>query len=172
MAGAGKQRLRDLGPACWRDPEVLLVTGFGSGLAPKAPGTVGSLAALVIWWWLLAPLAWPWQLAITVTVFALGTWLVHRVAVRHDVGDDPAIVVDEFVGLWIALLAAPVTPLSVGLPVAVAGFLLFRLFDIWKPWPVRVADQRVPGALGVMLDDVLAGLMALAVLQVALLAIG
>jgi phosphatidylglycerophosphatase A len=165
MTSDPRARLRSL-PQVWRDPAVLLVTGFGSGLSPWAPGTVGSLAALVVWWWLLAPLSWMTQLVVVAGVFALGTLLTHRVGRRYDVGDDPAIVIDEFVGLWLALLAVP----RAWLP-AVGGFLLFRLFDIWKPWPVRVADRRVPGALGVMLDDVLAGAMALLVLQLALLAL-
>ncbi len=166
MAGEGRTRLRELDRP-WRDPELLLLTGFGSGLAPKAPGTFGSLAALAVWWWGLASFGWVTQLAIVAVVFALGIWLSHRAAVRHGVGDDPAIVIDEFAGLWLTLLGAPADPLT-----AAAGFLLFRLFDIWKPWPISVADQRVPGALGVMLDDLLAGAFALGVLQVALLVIG
>jgi phosphatidylglycerophosphatase A len=165
MADAGRTRLRELDRP-WRDPELLLLTGFGSGLAPKAPGTFGSLAALVLWWWLIAPLGWPLQLAIVAGVFGLGLWLCGRASARHGLGDDPAIVIDEFAGLWLALLGAAAEPLT-----ALAGFLLFRLFDIWKPWPVSVADQRVPGALGVMLDDLLAGALAFGVLQVAVLLI-
>lgn len=149
------------------DPAVLLVTGFGSGLLRPAPGTWGSVLALLIWWWALADLPWPAQLAAAAVLFAVGTWLCDRVAHHYGVHDDPRIVVDEFVGLWITLLAAPPTWLAAGL-----GFLLFRLFDVWKPWPIRWADRRVPGALGVMLDDVLAGLAALAVLQATLWALG
>lgn len=147
----------------WKDPEVLLVTGFGSGFAPRAPGTWGSLAALLIWWLCLAGLAWPVQLAVIAFTLLLGTWLVGRVGRRYGVGDDPGIVVDEFVGLWLALLAAPAAVLP-----AVLGFALFRLFDIWKPGPVRLAERRTPGALGVMLDDVVAGGLAAVVLQVSL----
>ncbi|MBX3707146.1 MAG: phosphatidylglycerophosphatase A [Pseudomonadales bacterium] len=146
---------------------MLLVTGFGSGFFPRGPGTAGSLVALAIWWWALAPLHWTIQAGVVVVVFVAGTWLTARVARRHGVGDDPAIVVDEFVGLWLALLAAPATP-----AVAAAGFLLFRLLDIWKPGPVRFAERRAPGAFGVMLDDVVAGLITFGVLQVALLVIG
>lgn len=166
MATAGRPRLREL-PEVWRDPAVLLVTGFGSGFFPHGPGTAGSLVALAIWWWVLAPLDWTIQAGVVVVVFLLGTWLTGRVARRYGAGDDPAIVVDEFVGLWLALLAAPATPV-----VAAAGFLLFRLLDIWKPGPVRFAERRAAGALGVMLDDVVAGLIAFGVLQVALLAFG
>jgi phosphatidylglycerophosphatase A len=165
MAGTGKAQLRELDQR-WRDPELLLLTGFGSGLAPKAPGTFGSLAALALWWWLVAPLDWTLQLAVVVGVFVLGVWLSHRAMDRYDLGDDPAIVIDEFAGLWLTLLGAPVEPLA-----ALGGFLLFRLFDIAKPWPVSVADQRVRGGLGVMLDDLLAGALALGVMQIALLLI-
>ncbi|MEQ8858755.1 MAG: phosphatidylglycerophosphatase A [Pseudomonadales bacterium] len=147
-----------LEPASLSDPVVFLVTGFGSGFLRPAPGTWGSLVALGLWWWLLAGLAWPWQLLVIAFVFALGTGLCALTARRHGVHDDGAIVIDEFVGLWLALLAAPAT-----LPVALAGFLLFRAFDIVKPWPVSWADRR-PGALGVMLDDLLAGVLAAAVL--------
>lgn len=151
-----------LKPHRWRDPAVLLITGFGSGFLRPAPGTWGSLAALALWWLVLGPLGWPVQLALTVAAFALGCWLTRQVGRRYGVSDDPAIVVDEFVGLWIALFAAPPS-----LPVAAAGFLLFRAFDIAKPWPVSWADRR-PGVLGVMLDDVLAGGLAALVLQLAI----
>ncbi len=165
MAGPGNQRLRELDRP-WRHPELLLLTGFGSGLVPKGPGTAGSLAALAIWWWLLAPLGWLPQLIVAAAVFVLGLWLSHRASARHGIGDDPAIVLDEFVGLWVTLLGAPAEPL-----IALAGFLLFRLFDIWKVGPVAYADRHVRGALGVMLDDLLAGVVALGVLQLALFVI-
>ena len=88
------------------------------------------------------------------------TWLTGRVQARYQVKDPGAIVIDEFAGQWIALLFAPMT-LWGGL----AAFGLFRLFDIWKPWPVGALERGVPGAFGVMVDDLAAGLMALAVLQ-------
>lgn len=144
----------------WRDPEVLLVCGFGSGFSPKAPGTVGSLAAVALWWFVVAPLPLPLQLAVIALVTALGTWLVRRVQHRYGVTDPSAIVVDEFAGQWLALLAAPGELWPV-----LAAFGLFRLFDIWKPWPVGMLERRVGGAFGVMVDDLAAGLMALAVLQ-------
>lgn len=158
MAGPARQRLRDL-PQPGRDPELVILTGFGSGLAARAPGTWGTLAALPFWWFLLAPLDLALQLMVIAATFALGIWLSARAARRHGLGDDPAIVIDEFVGLWVTLLGA-----TQGLAEALLGFALFRLFDIWKPWPVSVADRRVRGALGVMLDDLLAGVYALGVL--------
>ncbi len=161
MTGAdgGPSTARRLAPASLRDPVVFLVTGFGSGFLRPAPGTWGSLVALGLWWWLLADLGWPWQLVIIVVVFAVGAGLCALTARRHGVHDDGAIVIDEFVGLWLALLAVPAS-----LPAALAGFVLFRAFDILKPWPVSWADRR-PDALGVMLDDLIAGGLAAAVLH-------
>jgi len=146
-----------------RDPEVLLVTGLGSGFVRPGPGTWGSLAALLVWWLVLSGLVWWAQLGVIVATLLLGGWLVGRVGRRYGVDDDPGIVVDEFVGLWTALLAAPAS-----LPVALAGFALFRVLDIWKPGPVRYAERRAPGAWGVMLDDLVAGVLAAAVLQLSL----
>jgi phosphatidylglycerophosphatase A len=150
----------------WReahDPEALLVCGLGSGFVPFAPGTWGSLVAVLLWWWLLSPLAVVWQLAIIVAVFLAGTWLTGRVQKRYGVLDDSAIVVDEFVGQWLALLALPQNVLLASL-----GFALFRLLDILKPGPIRVLERRLGGPLGVMADDVLAGVLAAAVLQITL----
>lgn len=149
------------------DLAVLAVTGFGSGLLRPAPGTWGSLLALALWWWLLAEAPWPAQLAVAAITFVAGTWLTGVVARRYGVGDDPRIVIDEFAGLWVALLGAPSTWAG-----ALAGFVLFRLFDVLKPWPIRWVERRVPGAFGVMADDVVAGIAALIVLQLAFLAAG
>jgi phosphatidylglycerophosphatase A len=149
------------------DAAVLVVTGFGSGLLRPAPGTWGSLAALAIWSAAMSGQPWTVQLAAAVLAFAMGTWLSGQVGRRYGVDDDPRIVIDEFVGLWIALLGAP--PTWAG---ALAGFVLFRIFDIVKPWPIRWVEQRLPGALGVMVDDVLAGAAALIVLQSTYFALG
>ncbi|MFW6027916.1 MAG: phosphatidylglycerophosphatase A [bacterium] len=146
----------------WRDPAVLVVTGLGSGFARPAPGTWGSLVAAVVWWLVLAELSWPVQLAVMAVVFVAGCHLTAVVGRRYGVHDDPAIVVDEFVGVWLALLAAPATWAA-----ALAGFLVFRVLDIAKVGPVGWVDRRVPGAAGVMLDDVVAGGLALLVLQLA-----
>jgi len=147
----------------WRDPAVLICCGFGSGFLPKAPGTWGSLAALVVWWWLLAPLGWWLQLIVALATFFLGVWLVDRVARRYGVGDEPAIVIDEFAGLWITLVGAGAEVLP-----ALLGFIAFRIFDVLKPWPIKVADARVKGGFGVMLDDVIAGVFAFLLLQILL----
>jgi phosphatidylglycerophosphatase A len=144
----------------WRDPEVFIVCGFGSGFALKAPGTFGSALAVLIWWLWLAPLNPVLQLAVIVVVVLVGTGLVARVQRRLSVKDPGAIVIDEFAGQWLVLFMAPAEPI-----VMLWGFLLFRLFDIFKPWPVNWLEHHVSGAFGVMVDDLAAGLMGLAVLQ-------
>ncbi|MEO8742301.1 MAG: phosphatidylglycerophosphatase A [Lysobacteraceae bacterium] len=144
-----------------RHPLGWIASGFGSGFSPRAPGTVGTVAALLPWWW-LRELPLPYYLAATVAAFVIGVWASSWVVRRSGVQDPQVVVWDEFVGVWIALIAAPV-----GWPWMLAGFALFRLFDIWKPWPVSWADEIVGGGLGVMLDDVIAGVYALIVMQIA-----
>lgn len=147
-------------PAGW------IATALGAGLAPKAPGTVGAAVALLPWWFLLRDLPLGAYIAVLVVGFALGVWacgVADRRLQMHDLG---ALVWDEVIGMWITLLAAPREAWWL-----LVGFGLFRLFDIWKPWPVSLADRRVHGGLGVMLDDVLAGGYALIVLQLAALAL-
>lgn len=156
----GVPRLRS---ASVMDPAVFLATGFASGFLRPAPGTWGSVVALVLWWFLLATVPWYWQLGVVLVTVAIGTWITHIVNRRYQVHDDPRIVIDEFAGLWLTLINAP--PTFVG---GLAGLLLFRALDIAKVWPVGWADRRVSGATGVMLDDLLAGGLALAVLQLAI----
>ncbi|MDE1899192.1 MAG: phosphatidylglycerophosphatase A [Xanthomonadaceae bacterium] len=143
-------------------PDGWIALGFGSGLVPRAPGTAGSLAALLPWL-ALRQLPWPQYLAVLLLAFALGVWACERAGRRIGLHDPGAFVIDEFVGQWVALIPALLAPWWA----VAAGFVLFRLFDIAKPWPVRWADRRVGGGLGVMLDDLLAG--ALAALALALL---
>jgi phosphatidylglycerophosphatase A len=143
-----------------RHPAGWIGTGFGSGLFPRAPGTVGSLAALLPWWLFLRPLDPLWSLGVLVATSAIGVWSADWMIARTRIADPSVFVWDEFVGLWLALFLAPA-----GWAWAVGGFALFRLFDIWKPWPVRWADREVHGGLGAMLDDVLAGVYAFFILQ-------
>lgn len=144
----------------------LITSFFGAGLLPKAPGTWGSLAAIPAAW-ALHGLGGPILLAIaTIALFALGWWATAEFTKGSDDHDPSEIVIDEVVGMFIALF-----PLSAGMymvgaepwvfpyPGWVAAFLAFRLFDIWKPWPISWADNKET-ALGVMLDDVLAGMIA------------
>jgi len=142
-----------------RDPVLLIAFGFGSGLAPRAPGTCGSLAALALsplLLWLPAPLAWG-LLAIAVIA---GVFICGAAVARLGVADPPGIVWDEFAGLWLALLLAPS-----GWSFWAGGFVLFRIFDIVKPWPIGWLDRRCTGGFGVMIDDLAAGLAAGIALQ-------
>ena len=141
------------------DPGHLLSFGFGSGLSPFAPGTAGTLAAIPFYLLLstLNPLAY--LLATLISVIA-GVYLCGRTSKALGVHDHAAIVWDEFAGFFITMLFAPVS-----LTTIVLGFCLFRVFDILKPWPASVIDSRIKSGLGVMLDDVIAGIYAMLVLQ-------
>jgi phosphatidylglycerophosphatase A len=143
----------------WRNPIHFLAFGLGSGAAPKAPGTFGTLAAIPLWL-LFSDLPILSYIAVIVVASLVGIWLCGQTSKDLGVHDHGGIVWDEFVGLWITYIALPEGWLWV-----LFGFLLFRLFDIWKPWPIGWADRKVNGGLGIMLDDILAGCMALGVLQ-------
>jgi phosphatidylglycerophosphatase A len=157
-----QQRRAILGsPAGW------IASGIGSGLCPVAPGTVGSAAALIPWL-ALRELPLPAYLLVLILAFALGVWASNRVIAKLRIDDPGVIVWDEFVGQWIALLPLLARPHH-GLWI-VAGFALFRAFDVGKPWPVSWADRVVKGGLGVMFDDVLAGAYAAAALSIAMFA--
>jgi phosphatidylglycerophosphatase A len=154
---AAQRRILTSSAAGW------LACGFGSGLAPVAQGTFGSLAALLPWLGLrLLPL--PFYLLVIVASFALGVWACDVAGRALGVDDHRSIVWDEFVGQWIALVPALLAPWWAVL----AGFALFRLFDVWKPWPIGWLDRRLKGGLGVMADDVLAGLFAAVLLGLGL----
>ena len=144
-----------------RSPTLLLAFGFGSGLSPKAPGTVGTLAAIPLWW-LLAQLPLSVYLVVVFIAAVAGITICGSASKKLGVHDHGGIVWDEFVGFWIAMAALPVSWLSLLL-----GFGLFRLFDILKPWPISWLDKRVSGGLGIMIDDVIAGLAAAAVIYLA-----
>ncbi len=138
---------------------VFLATGFGSGYFPVAPGTAGSVVGVLLAWPLLALPIWGFVLA-TLACFALGVW-VSDAAEAHFAAKDPgAIVIDEIAGAWVTLIAVTPTPLHLLL-----GFALFRLFDITKPFPCKWAERRFRGGLGVMADDIVAGVYAALLLQ-------
>lgn len=141
------------------NPVHLLAFGFGSGLAPRAPGTMGTLVGVVLYL-PLAALNLYLYLAILLLVTVAGVWICHRTAKDLGLHDHPGIVWDEIAGYLLTMLAAPS-----GWEWVLAGFVLFRLFDIWKPWPINLLDEKVTGGLGIMLDDLLAGIYALAILQ-------
>ncbi|EAS48220.1 Putative phosphatidylglycerophosphatase A [marine gamma proteobacterium HTCC2207] len=141
-----------------RSPTLLLAFGFGSGLSPKAPGTMGTLAAIPLWW-LLAQLPLTSYLIVVSIAAVVGIAICGRAADQMGVHDHGGIVWDEFVGFWIAMAALPITWQSV-----VLGFVLFRVFDILKPWPISWLDKKVSGGFGIMIDDVIAGLAAAVVI--------
>ncbi len=140
-------------PAGW------LACGFGSGLAPVAQGTFGSLAALLPWL-VLRELSLPVYLFTLAVGFMLGVWACEIAGRALGVADHRSVVWDEFIGQWLALLPALFAPWWA----VAAGFALFRLFDVWKPWPIGWLDRRLKGGLGVMVDDVVAGVFAAVVL--------
>jgi phosphatidylglycerophosphatase A len=145
---------------------VLVASGFGAGFLPLAPGTLTSLAALPLAWVTRSHFGATGLSVAAALAFVVGWWAAATVAKASAMEDPLAIVIDEVAGQWLVLVPTPLDPL----PYALA-FLLFRIFDIWKPWPVRWADRRLKGGLGIMLDDLLAAVYAVAVLSV-LLAIG
>jgi len=144
-----------------RDPRQLLALGFGSGLAPVAPGTFGTLVGVLIYL-PLSQLPLVWYLAALLVVVLIGIPVCGHTARALGTHDHGSIVWDEIAGMLVTMIGAPA-----GWPWLVGGFLLFRLFDIWKPWPIRLLDREVGGGLGIMLDDLLAGVYALLVLQLA-----
>jgi len=149
-------------PRLLLNPLHLLSLGFGSGLAPVAPGTFGTLVA-VPFYLLLAQLSLPWYLLAVNLGFAIGVYICQYTSDALGVHDHGGIVWDEFVGYWITMIAVPFAWQWILL-----GFVLFRGFDIVKPWPVKIADKKIKGGFGIMLDDVLAGLYALACMHLVL----
>ena len=143
----------------WFNPIHLLAFGFGSGAAPKAPGTWGTLAAVLIYW-PLSQLSPEHYLLMLLVTSVMGIYICGQTARDLGVHDHGNIVWDEFVGFWITMFAAPV-----GWVWVVVGFVLFRFFDIIKPWPISWIDKKITGGFGIMLDDVIAGVMAAVVLQ-------
>lgn len=144
----------------WENPIHFITFGFGSGAMPYAPGTFGTLASIPFYL-LFAHLGWPLYLLVTIIIAAAGVYLCGRTCEEIGVHDHPGVVFDEFVGFFVTMLFAPQGWIWV-----ILGFILFRIFDIWKPFPIKWIDHQVHGGLGVVLDDVLAGIYALIVLQI------
>jgi phosphatidylglycerophosphatase A len=149
-------------PPCkgiFRDPVHCLAFGFGSGCSRWAPGTFGTVAAIPIYLLLNTTPLWLY-LSITFMMFLIGIWLCDKTTKKLGVHDHSGIVWDEIVGYLVTMIAAPK-----GWTWVIIGFVLFRVFDILKPWPISVADKKIGGGFGIMIDDVLAGFAAFSVLH-------
>jgi phosphatidylglycerophosphatase A len=147
-------------PAQLKSPVHLLALGFGTGLSPYAPGTMGSLLALLPAW-LMFNLSMFWQIGIGLTVAVAGIWICGQSARRLGVHDHPGIVFDEIAAILLLVPAIPQEPIWL-----FAAFAVFRFFDIVKPWPIRDVDHRMRGGLGIMLDDLMAAVYTAICLQI------
>jgi len=147
-------------PKLLLNPIHLLSFGFGSGLSPFASGTFGTIAAIPFYYYMQAmPLAY--YLIMVLVTFAVGVIVCDMTSKALGVHDHGAIVWDEFVGYFITMIAVPT-----GWVYIIAGFFLFRVFDVFKPWPIHILDEKVSGGFGIMIDDVLAGIYALACMHI------
>ncbi len=143
-----------------KNPWHLLATGFGSGLSPIIPGTMGTLASLPFYL-LLAHLSLPLYGLVVIASCTIGVKICQVTSDDMGVHDHGSIVWDEFAGMWITMLVVPMFGLAVfDWKWLATGFVLFRFFDMVKPWPIGWLDKRVHGGLGIMLDDIVAGVMA------------
>jgi len=147
--------------ALWKYPIHTLAFGFGTGLSPIAPGTVGTLVGVAAFWFMagMGPLAY---LGVVALLFVAGIFICGQTARDYSTVDPGFIVFDEIVGFLVAMTLLPKTAGWI-----VAGFLLFRLFDIWKPWPIKIMEHKFGLGAGIMVDDVIAGIYALVVLHLA-----
>ncbi|NPA61561.1 MAG: phosphatidylglycerophosphatase A [Epsilonproteobacteria bacterium] len=155
----------------------IFLTFFGLGLSPKAPGTVGSLGALIVAILLLRVIPMESLFMLTVAVSIIGIFEVDRYERESQTHDDKSIVIDEVAGMWISLIFSISVAMSIGFNYAyelslILSFLTFRLFDIWKPSTIGFIDRRVKGGLGVMGDDILAGFASGALTSIIILLVG
>ena len=151
-------------PKVWTNPIHFLAFGFGSGLAPKAPGTFGTIAAIPVYLLISLLNSFTTYLVATALISIAGIWICGMTSKDLDVHDHPGIVWDEIAGYLITMILVPLTWYWI-----LVGFILFRTFDILKPWPISWLDKKVSGGLGIMLDDIIAGIFALILMQVLLI---
>ncbi len=144
-----------------KNPIHLLALGFGAGCAPKMPGTIGTLVGMLFYLPMVFYLSRPVYIIVTIALFLLGIWICEVTEKNLGKHDHGGIVWDEIVGFLVTMIAVPPDWRFV-----LSGFLLFRLFDICKPWPIGWLESKFPGGLGIMVDDVLAGIYALIILQI------
>lgn len=153
-------RVPPIPSSIWQNPWHFIAFGFGSGAIPVAPGTFGTLIA-VPFYLVLQHLSFLLYFIIVMIIMIGSMWLCDRVSREIDLHDHQGMCLDEIVGYLVTMIGAPH-----GLPWILIGFGLFRLFDIWKPWPIAYLDEHVHGGIGMILDDVLAGVYSLLILQI------
>ncbi|OGT39770.1 MAG: phosphatidylglycerophosphatase [Gammaproteobacteria bacterium RIFCSPHIGHO2_12_FULL_38_14] len=157
---SGRKTVPPIPEKIFQDPFYFIAFGLGSGAIPFAPGTFGTLFAIPFYLLLQAlPLHFYFLFVIIFIVFSM--WVCDRVSKEIKIHDHPGMTIDEFAGFFVTMISAPRGALWV-----VLGFVLFRLFDVTKPWPIRFIDQKVSGGLGIVLDDVLAGVYACFMIQI------
>jgi phosphatidylglycerophosphatase A len=144
----------------WRNPLHFIAFGFGTGSIPFAPGTFGTLIAIPFYLAMQSLSVWTY-LAITLLAILGSIWICDKTSRDIGIEDHQGMCLDEVVGFLVTMFCAPI-----GWKWILAGFLLFRLFDIWKPWPIHIVDAQVKGGFGMILDDVMAGIYSCLVLQV------
>ncbi|MDF3054414.1 MAG: phosphatidylglycerophosphatase [Gammaproteobacteria bacterium] len=143
----------------WRNPIHFIAFGFGSGTLPKMPGTWGTIVAIPIYL-LMSHLSLSAYIALTTLLILISFVICHITARDIGVHDHPGIVLDEIVGYLLTMILVPT-----GWFWVITGFIFFRIFDIWKPFPIRWVDSKIKGGVGIVVDDLLAGVYAWIVLQ-------
>ncbi len=143
----------------YTNPLYFIAFGFGAGFAPFAPGTFGTLFAIPFYL-LLRQLSLPYYLLVVLIIIGLTSWMCDYISRKTHTHDHPGMCIDEFVGYFVTMINAPH-----GVFWILLGFALFRLFDIWKPWPIRYLDKHVHGGFGMIIDDVVAGIFAMIIIQ-------
>lgn len=147
-------------PAVWQNPWYFIAFGLGSGTMPFAPGTFGTLFAIPFYL-LLSKLPLLGYLTFVIVFIIFSSWLCDKLSREIHVHDHPGMCIDEFAGFFVTMINAPQ-----GFIWVLIGFILFRLFDIWKPWPIRYYDQNLHGGFGMVFDDVIAGFFSMLVIQI------
>lgn len=159
--------IKSLPSSIWTNPLLFIATGFGLGSLPYAPGTWGTLAAIPIYLLLHDIPLWLYGIFLAVS-FTVGVFVCDYCQKVFEVPDHPGIVWDEMVGYWLTMFAVPYTWTWL-----IAGFILFRLFDIWKPWPIKLCESKIKhGGLSIMLDDIVAAIYAAIILQLIIFIVG
>tara|TARA_Y100001970_G_scaffold294183_1_gene448089 strand:+ start:12409 stop:12900 length:492 start_codon:yes stop_codon:yes gene_type:complete len=140
-------------------PSLLIATCFGLGFFPFAPGTIGSIVATILAWPISFYLGSLGLFIASILVILFGLCATHYYSKSSDTKDSPTIIIDEVGGQWLTLVLIPPDPIYY-----LIGFVLFRLLDVTKPWPINVIDSRMKGSIGVMLDDIIAGIISALIL--------